>query len=98
MKTNTKFHINFTFPTDNGGQVFKGASNYPLRGNKGTLWEGGIKAVGFVNSPKINSRARSEKGLMHVTDWFPTLVRLAAGKLEDIKNSLDGYDQWSFIR
>ena len=40
------------FSSDNGGN-FPGASNYPLRGLKGELYEGGIKAVQFVHSPLL---------------------------------------------
>ena len=33
------------FTTDNGGAISHGASNWPLRGTKGTMFEGGTKAV-----------------------------------------------------
>jgi len=32
---------------------------------------------------------------MHVTDWFPTFVKLAGGNVDDIV--LDGYDAWDSI-
>ena len=34
---------------------------------------------------------------MHVTDWYPTLVNVAGGKLEE-KVKLDGYDQWETLQ
>ena len=47
------------FTTDNGGAAghmeLNIASNYPLKGGKFTVWEGGIRAVGFVYSDKFAS-------------------------------------------
>ena len=61
------------------------------------MWEGGFKAIGFVHSPLLPLGAPSvSKGLIHVSDWFPTLLNLAGGNATDVPG-LDGFDVWNAL-
>ncbi len=80
---------------DNGGTGNAG-SNDPLRGNKGDYFEGGIRMVGFVNSPLLRTTGVEYNGLVHVSDWFPSLLNLAGGDVADL--ALDGFDVWESMR
>uniref|UniRef100_A0ABM0MRH8 Arylsulfatase I-like n=1 Tax=Saccoglossus kowalevskii TaxID=10224 RepID=A0ABM0MRH8_SACKO len=87
------------FTSDNGGAIANSAgNNWPLRGGKGSNWEGGVRAVAFVYSDLLpqESRGTENTGLMHITDWFPTLVKLAGGNPYG-KKKLYGVDQWNMI-
>ena len=88
------------FTTDNGGQNQAGGNNWPLRGNKATLWEGGVRGVGFLHGNMLKSKGSVYQGLLHASDWFPTLAEGAAG-LELNKSGtlqpLDGVNAWEAI-
>ena len=50
------------FSTDNGGCVPL-TSNFPLRGLKGDLYQGGVRAVQFVHSPLLTRRGHTSNRL-----------------------------------
>ena len=74
------------FLTDNGGQPFYGASNYPYRGSKNSVFEGGTKGIAFLNGGVIE-KSFKYNGLIHISDWFPTLLSFL-----DIKYNSDNLD------
>ncbi|XP_077531168.1 arylsulfatase I-like isoform X2 [Haemaphysalis longicornis] len=84
------------FSSDNGGNSANGASNWPLRGQKKTLWEGGVRLPAFVWSPLLGARGRVSRDLMHFVDWLPTLYHLAGGNVDDL-GSIDGVNQWETL-
>lgn len=83
------------FLSDNGGT--EKDSNWPLRGRKNSVWEGGTRSVAFLNYPRMAKkyRGKSSDELFHIVDWYPTILALA-GYSEHLRQ-LDGYDQWLSI-
>ncbi|XP_042856677.1 arylsulfatase B-like [Penaeus japonicus] len=79
------------FSSDNGGVE----SNQPLRGNKGSVWEGGTRAPGFVHSPLLQGTPRVHSGLLHITDWHNTLLALAGAP---VLPPNDGFNQWDALK
>jgi arylsulfatase A-like enzyme len=85
------------FSSDNGGPNPGPLSdNGPLRAGKGTIYEGGVRVCAFANWPGHIPADTTIKEPMHVVDWFPTLVKLAGGSLEQ-KLPLDGRDVWPML-
>ena len=83
------------FTTDNGGAMEK-TSNYPLRDRKESVYEGGVRGVGFVHSPLLCRRGITSKRMMFITDWFATLLSIA--QLESLlPKNLDSFNLWSSI-
>ena len=82
------------FSTDNGGPP--PGNNSPLRAFKGSIYEGGVRGCSFVNWPGHIPAGKRLKEPMHTVDWYPTLVKLAGGSLEQ-KTPLDGKDVWPML-
>jgi arylsulfatase A-like enzyme len=82
------------FSADNGGTAV--SDNGPLSGRKGGISEGGVRGCGFVNWPGKVPAGAHIKEPMHTVDWYPTLVKLAGGSLEQ-KMPLDGRDVWPML-
>lgn len=88
------------FTTDNGGPAagfnINAASNWPLRGVKNTLWEGGVRGAGVLWSPLIAEPGRVSTQLFHITDWLPTLYSAAGGDVSYL-GEIDGVDAWKAL-
>ncbi|MEI7927419.1 MAG: sulfatase [Verrucomicrobiales bacterium] len=69
LSTNT--HVIFT--SDNGGDRRFVA---PLRGGKGTLYQGGLRIPAVIRGPGIKPGSSSQATTLSM-DWFPTVMELA---------------------
>uniref|UniRef100_T1J5L8 Sulfatase N-terminal domain-containing protein n=1 Tax=Strigamia maritima TaxID=126957 RepID=T1J5L8_STRMM len=80
------------FTSDNGGSTQFGGSNFPLRGEKGTLYEGGNRVPAFIHSPLLKKTGYKHNGLFHIVDWYTTFLHVAG-----IRSRLNGVNQWDAI-
>ena len=81
------------FTSDNGATGGKGRSNAPLRGNKGTTWEGGMREPCVVRWPGKIPAGKTCDELASILDLLPTLARLAGTKPPNDR-IIDGKDIW----
>lgn len=85
------------FSSDNGGPNPKQlTSNGELRAGKGTVYEGGVRVCAFATWPGQIPAADIETPI-HITDWYPTLLRLAGAKTEQF-GTVDGQDIWPVLK
>ncbi len=70
--------------SDNGGPTHgdegTSSNNFPLRGGKNTIWEGGTRVSAFVAGAGVQNAGTTTFAPVHVTDWLPTLVTMASGQ------------------
>ena len=102
--------------TDNGGPRgstcgdCNGASNYPLRGGKHSLYEGGVRGTGFVWSRKLLGDTRSYRswnGMAHIVGKDDTSNYLIQGlfyrlvthnrNLDECHRSIPGRERTSWF-
>jgi hypothetical protein len=76
-------------------------NSFPFKGHKGSFYRGGLSATAIIHSKLIPESARGTnyQGLVHVTDWYPTILGLATNKQWNSINrvdrdAIDGLDVW----
>ena len=84
------------FTSDNGSRNDYGKSNAPLRGTKGTTWEGGMRVPCIMYWPGQIPAGKECNELITSMDLMPTLTLLAGGELSKDK-TIDGKDIRSLI-
>ncbi|XP_067685548.1 arylsulfatase B-like [Haliotis asinina] len=67
------------FTAVNGGWVTENGNNYPLRGGKVTVYEGGTRAAAFMHGSGLQKPGTVYDGMIHAVDWLPTLTAAAGG-------------------
>lgn len=82
------------FASDNGGAPVQGSVNRPLRGGKGTVYEGGIRVPAAVRFPGFIPAGARIAQLTTAWDVFPTLLG-ALGAPSHGKKPFDGANLWS---
>ncbi len=74
------------FMTDHGGDPDYGGANEPFRGEKATLFEGGIRVPAVVRWPGRIAPGTTTDAVAAAVDWYPTLLE-AVGVREPAKRS-----------
>ena len=82
------------FLSDNGGKILQAANNAPLRDDKGSAHEGGIRVPMFMHWPGHAPAGKVFDHPVSALDLYPTFAGLANARLPSGKN-LDGRDIWS---
>lgn len=84
------------FPTGDADVRNPAADNGAFREGRGSLYEGGVRAVALAHWPGHISGKTVVTDVLHVTDMHATLRALAGAPLEQEK-ALDGVDVWPVI-
>ena len=86
--------------SDNGSPVQVGGTNFPLRGSKGSNWEGGVRVPAMVGGGLVPpaQRGTARGGLVHVSDIYATALALAGLPPADgAWAPVDGLNVWPYV-
>ena len=85
------------FLSDNGGYINNNVSiNAPFRGQKGTLFEGGIHVPFIISFPKKYKAGTVYENPVIALDILPTFIELAGGEIA-AKDNIHGINLTPFI-
>ncbi len=84
------------FTSDNGGAMRHGAVNKPLRGGKGSTWEGGIRVPTIAWWPGRIPPGTESDEITGMMDLLPTFAQLAGGQVPTDR-VIDGGDIWPIL-
>ncbi len=79
------------FTSDNGGAKNHTGDNTPLRGAKGSVWEGGVRVPTIVWWPGKVPAGTSTSAITTTMDIMPTFAAIAGGKVPGDRQ-IDGVD------
>ncbi len=80
------------FTSDNGSRVRgEGGSNDPLRGTKGTCWEGGMRVPCIMRWPARIAPKGTRSQMVNAMDFLPTLAAAAGAEVPEDR-AIDGKD------
>lgn len=79
------------FTSDNGARGDNGGSNAPLRGRKGTTWEGGMRLPCLMRWPARLAPGQVRRELFASLDLFPTLAAWTGARVPTDR-TIDGLD------
>jgi arylsulfatase A-like enzyme len=74
---------------DHAGRPYRGGSNAPWKGYKGSLWEGGHRLPGILNWKGRIPAGLTPQGMGMTIDIMPTFLKWAGGGVPD---GVDGMD------
>ncbi len=84
------------FTSDNGGAKNHGANNDPLRGSKGSTFEGGIRVPTLCRWPGKIPAGTKTTAITTMMDVLPTVAKLTGAELP-VNRKIDGVDIWSVM-
>ena len=94
-KTDQLSNTLIIYTSDNGGQMNVGAHNGPLRGQKGQMYEGGIRVPTCAMWPGYIQDGQVTDQVALLMDIFPTVCEVAGAP---IPNEIEGRSIWQTLQ